>query len=202
MGNCFGDDDEAEFKIPIANAPDPSPPAPRQNQEYDSLFKVLLIGDSSVGKTSICTRFTDNTFTDNFIATLGVDFKIRTLTIDGFRVRLQVWDTAGQERFRTITQAFYRGTHGVIVVYDISDRETYDSVARWLDDTQKYAPDSAIKMLVGNKSDLTTERQVSEKEGQDFAKQHNMLFMEASAKDSVNIEEMFYKIAGVFVKTA
>uniref|UniRef100_A0A6B2LLT0 Uncharacterized protein n=1 Tax=Arcella intermedia TaxID=1963864 RepID=A0A6B2LLT0_9EUKA len=158
-----------------------------------------MIGDSSVGKTSICTRFTDNTFTDNFIATLGVDFKIRTITIGDKKVRLQVWDTAGQERFRTITQAYYRGAHGVILVYDITDRETFSNIGRWLEDTSNYAPDYALKMLVGNKADLLEERVVTTKEGADYARLKNLVFMEASAKTCENIDKMFIQFATTFV---
>uniref|UniRef100_A0A6B2LLT1 Uncharacterized protein n=1 Tax=Arcella intermedia TaxID=1963864 RepID=A0A6B2LLT1_9EUKA len=169
------------------------------SKEYDYLFKVLLIGDSSVGKTSLCTRFTENAFSENFIATLGVDFKIRTLSIENKRVRLQVWDTAGQERFRTITQAFYRGAHGVVLVYDITDRETFANIDRWLEDTNNYAPDDALKMIVGNKCDLFEERAVTTKEGQDFAKLRKVLFLETSAKTCENVDSIFEELGKIFV---
>eukprot|EP01124_Arcella_intermedia_P018785 TRINITY_DN25922_c0_g1_i1.p1 TRINITY_DN25922_c0_g1~~TRINITY_DN25922_c0_g1_i1.p1 ORF type:complete len:206 (+),score=43.52 TRINITY_DN25922_c0_g1_i1:51-668(+) len=203
MGNCLNDEknteeqDDSRGLIKNNTTTSPTPQSP--NSEYDCLFKVLLIGDSSVGKTSICTRFTDNTFTDNFIATLGVDFKIRTITIGDKKVRLQVWDTAGQERFRTITQAYYRGAHGVILVYDITDRETFSNIGRWLEDTSNYAPDYALKMLVGNKADLLEERVVTTKEGADYARLKNLVFMEASAKTCENIDKMFIQFATTFV---
>ena len=102
------------------------------SKDYDHLFKLLIIGDSGVGKSSLLVRFADNTFSGNYITTIGVDFKIRTVDVRGERVKLQIWDTAGQERFRTITSTYYRGTHGVIVVYDVSSGDSFANVKRWL----------------------------------------------------------------------
>jgi len=204
MGNiCFGDDatqsdSNASTLTVKSNSTENSTKTDKNKQQppdFDHLFKILLIGDSSVGKTSICTRFTDNAFSEAFIATLGVDFKIKVLNIDGKKVRLQVWDTAGQERFRTITQAFYRGAHGIVVVYDITDRQSFQNVQRWLEDVERYAPDNVLKMLVGNKSDLVDQRDVVTKEAMDFAKSNNLLFMEVSAKTCSNIETLFSDIA-------
>jgi len=196
MGNCFGDEttDDTTHNgslMKVNEKEDKKQPTP----DFDHLFKILLIGDSSVGKTSICTRFTDNSFSEAFIATLGVDFKIKVLNIDGKRVRLQVWDTAGQERFRTITQAFYRGAHGIVVVYDITERQSFQNVQRWLEDVERYAPDNVLKMLVGNKSDLVDQRDVVTKEAQDYAKSNNLFFMEVSAKTCNNIETLFQELA-------
>lgn len=102
------------------------------SRDYDHLFKLLIIGDSGVGKSSLLLRFSDNTFTGSYITTIGVDFKIKTVNIDDEKVKLQIWDTAGQERFRTITSTYYRGTHGVVIVYDVTNGETFANVKRWL----------------------------------------------------------------------
>jgi len=124
------------------------------NTEYDYLFKLLLIGDSGVGKSCMLLRFADDTYTESYISTIGVDFKIRTISLDGKTIKLQIWDTAGQERFRTISSTYYRGAHGIIVVYDITNHESFANVKRWLTEIDKYARENVNKLLVGNKSDL------------------------------------------------
>lgn len=116
--------------------------------EYDYLFKLLLIGDSGVGKSCLLLRFADDTYTQSYISTIGVDFKIRTLGIDDKTVKLQIWDTAGQERFRTITSSYYRGAHGIIIVYDVTDRESFTNVRHWIHEIDKYAADGVKKLLV------------------------------------------------------
>eukprot|EP01121_Diplochlamys_sp_Union-15-3_P013489 TRINITY_DN4191_c0_g1_i1.p1 TRINITY_DN4191_c0_g1~~TRINITY_DN4191_c0_g1_i1.p1 ORF type:complete len:209 (-),score=31.46 TRINITY_DN4191_c0_g1_i1:94-720(-) len=165
------------------------------NPEYDYLFKLLLIGDSGVGKSSLLLRFADNTFTDSFISTIGVDFKIRTLDVNGATVKLQIWDTAGQERFRTITSSYYRGAHGIIVVYDITNQETFNNVQKWLQEIDRYACENVHKLLVGNKCDLVNERKVPFETAKEFADQLNLIFLETSAKNSTNVEEAFIKMA-------
>lgn len=161
------------------------------NPDYDYLFKILLIGNSGVGKSSLLLRFADDTFTDNFMPTIGVDFKIRTLEVDGKTIKLQIWDTAGQERFKTITSSYYKGAHGIIVVYDITDKESFKNIDTWMNEVEKHASDNVSRILCGNKSDMEESRQVSTDEGKELADQYNIRFMETSAKESANVEEAF-----------
>eukprot|EP01083_Nonionella_stella_P109907 321089_1 len=128
-------------------------------RDYDYLFKLVLIGDSGVGKSCLLLRFADDSFTDSYISTIGVDFRFRTVNIDMKTVKLQIWDTAGQERFRTITSAYYRGAHGIIIVYDITDKESFDNIREWLFEVSRFAADDVSMLLVGNKSDLSEKRQ-------------------------------------------
>jgi Ras-related protein Rab-1A len=161
------------------------------NPDYDYLFKILLIGNSGVGKSSLLLRFADDTFTDNFMPTIGVDFKIRTLEVDGKTIKLQIWDTAGQERFKTITSSYYKGAHGIIVTYDVTDKESYKNIDTWMNEVEKHASDNVSRILVGNKCDLEDSRQVSTDEGKELADTYNIRFVETSAKDSKNVEEAF-----------
>jgi Ras-related protein Rab-1A len=161
--------------------------------EYDYLFKILLIGDSGVGKSCLLLRFADGAFTDSYISTIGVDFKIRTTDIYGKHVKLQIWDTAGQERFRTITTSYYRGAHAIIIVYDVSDLESFNNIKSWLEECDKFASENVTKILVGNKSD-STERKVTYQMGQEFADLINVPFIETSAKNQINVEATFVKI--------
>ncbi|KAF8404299.1 hypothetical protein HHK36_009182 [Tetracentron sinense] len=126
----------------------------------DYLFKLLIIGDSSVGKSCLLLRFADDSYVDSYISTIGVDFKIRTVELDGKTIKLQIWDTAGQERFRTITSSYYRGAHGIIIVYDVTEMESFNNVKQWLNEIDRYANDSVCKLLVGNKCDLVENKVV------------------------------------------
>jgi len=162
--------------------------------DYDYLFKLLLIGDSGVGKSCLLLRFADNTYTDSYISTIGVDFKIRTLEIDGKNVKLQIWDTAGQERFRTITSSYYRGAHGIIVVYDVTDKVSFNNVKQWLGEIDRYACQAVNKLLVGNKSDLKDKKVVEFQEAKDFADSIGIPFLETSAKSATNVEEAFIQM--------
>ncbi|KAM3132207.1 hypothetical protein pb186bvf_015667 [Paramecium bursaria] len=163
--------------------------------EYDHLFKLLLIGTSGAGKSCMLMRYVDNNFTNNFYNTIGVDFKIKSIFLEQKSIKLQIWDTAGQDRFRTITCSYYRGAHGIIIVYDITDRESFESVKQWMQEIDKYAMEDVVRMLVGNKSDLEEKRAVSFEEGEALAKQLKLQFMETSAKNATNIEQAFISIA-------
>eukprot|EP01006_Ploeotia_vitrea_P054052 TRINITY_DN67842_c6_g4_i2.p1 TRINITY_DN67842_c6_g4~~TRINITY_DN67842_c6_g4_i2.p1 ORF type:complete len:203 (+),score=13.04 TRINITY_DN67842_c6_g4_i2:157-765(+) len=161
------------------------------NAEYDYLFKLLLIGDSGVGKSCLLLRFADDTYTESYISTIGVDFKIRTVELDGKTIKLQIWDTAGQERFRTITSSYYRGAHGIIVVYDVTDAESFNNVKQWLHEIDRYASENVNKLLVGNKCDLASKRAVTFEQGKDFAESIGIEFLETSAKNATNVEKAF-----------
>ncbi|KAE8677408.1 Tetratricopeptide repeat (TPR)-like superfamily protein [Hibiscus syriacus] len=165
------------------------------NPEYDYLFKLLLIGDSGVGKSCLLLRFADDSYLESYISTIGVDFKIRTVEQDGKTIKLQIWDTAGQERFRTITSSYYRGAHGIIVVYDVTDPESFNNVKQWLNEIDRYASDNVNKLLVGNKCDLTADRAVSYETAKALADEIGIPFMETSAKSASNVEEAFMAMA-------
>jgi Ras-related protein Rab-1A len=165
------------------------------NSEYDYLFKLLLIGDSGVGKSCLLLRFADDTYTESYISTIGVDFKIRTIQLDGKTIKLQIWDTAGQERFRTITSSYYRGAHGIIVVYDVTEMESFNNVKQWLHEIDRYASEGVNKLLVGNKSDLVSKKQVETQTAKDLADSLSIPFLETSAKSATNVEQAFMTMA-------
>jgi len=158
---------------------------------YDYIIKLLMIGDSSVGKSCLLLRFVDNTFTPTFITTIGIDFKIRTVEINGKKIKVQVWDTAGQERFRTITTAYYRGAHGILLVYDITNRASFNNITNWMQQLEQHATGGVSKILVGNKSDLDDSRQISFQEGKDRADEYKCCFFETSAKTGSNVDPAF-----------
>jgi len=160
---------------------------------YDYLFKLLLVGDSAVGKTSLLLRFTQGEFKDSVRNTVGVDLKVKMVNYRDRKLKLTIWDTAGQERFRTLTSAYYRGAHGIILVYSITDRESFVNLSHWLKEVDIYSTnDAAIKLLIGNKSDCSdSERAVSKDEGRAFAKERGMLFIEASAKTQEGVAQAF-----------
>ncbi|XP_045153095.1 ras-related protein Rab-1B [Echinops telfairi] len=166
----------------------------------DYLFKLLLIGDSGVGKSCLLLRFADDTYTESYISTIGVDFKIRTIELDGKTIKLQIWDTAGQERFRTITSSYYRGAHGIIVVYDVTDQESYANVKQWLQEIDRYASENVNKLLVGNKSDLTTKKVVDNTTAKEFSDSLGIPFLETSAKNATNVEQAFMTMAAEIKK--
>lgn len=167
------------------------------SRAYDSILKLLLVGDSGVGKSCLLLRFVEDKFNPSFITTIGIDFKIRTIEIDGKRIKLQVWDTAGQERFRTITTAYYRGATGIILVYDVTDERTFENVRNWFQTVHQHANDDTQLILVGNKNDETDLRAVSFEQGESLAKELGIPFLEASAKTNDNVDELFFKLARI-----
>jgi len=136
-------------------------------------------------------RFAEDAFTDSYLSTIGVDFKIRTIELEGKMIKLQIWDTAGQERFRTIAAAYYRGAHGIVVVYDVTDNESFENVKGWLTEIDRYASENVKKLLIGNKSDLVERKVVEYSAAKDFADELSIPFVETSAKTSTNVEEAF-----------
>ncbi|KAK4759479.1 hypothetical protein SAY87_022610 [Trapa incisa] len=172
-----------------------APPA-RARADYDYLIKLLLIGDSGVGKSCLLLRFSDGSFTTSFITTIGIDFKIRTIELDGKRIKLQIWDTAGQERFRTITTAYYRGAMGILLVYDVTDESSFNNIRNWIRNIEQHASDNVNKILVGNKADMDeSKRAVPTAKGQALADEYGIKFFETSAKTNLNVEEVFFSIA-------
>eukprot|EP00457_Paulinella_chromatophora_P009158 gb/GEZN01009214.1/.p1 GENE.gb/GEZN01009214.1/~~gb/GEZN01009214.1/.p1 ORF type:complete len:210 (-),score=34.87 gb/GEZN01009214.1/:680-1309(-) len=169
-------------------------------RDYDYLFKLVLIGDSGVGKSCLLLRFADDNFTDSYISTIGVDFRFRTVTIEKKTVKLQIWDTAGQERFRTITSAYYRGADGIIMVYDVTSNESFEHVEEWLSEVDRYANENTSKLLVGNKADLIEEKQVSEENAQRFAEKLGISFIETSAKTATNVDTAFLTMAKELIR--
>ncbi|CAH8647711.1 unnamed protein product [Dicrocoelium dendriticum] len=161
------------------------------DQNFDYMFKILIIGNSSVGKTSFLFRYADDSFTSAFVSTVGIDFKVKTIFRKDKRVKLQIWDTAGQERYRTITTAYYRGAMGFILMYDITNEESFNSVQDWVTQIKTYSWDNAQVVLVGNKCDLADERAVSVDRGRGLAQQLGLNFFEASAKGDVNVRNVF-----------
>uniref|UniRef100_A0A3P8SLI4 small monomeric GTPase n=1 Tax=Amphiprion percula TaxID=161767 RepID=A0A3P8SLI4_AMPPE len=165
-----------------------------RDDEYDYLFKVVLIGDSGVGKSNLLSRFTRNEFNLESKSTIGVEFATRSIQVDSKTIKAQIWDTAGQERYRAITSAYYRGAVGALLVYDIAKHLTYENVERWLKELRDHADNNIVIMLVGNKSDLRHLRAVPTDEARAFAEKNTISFIETSALDSTNVEEAFKSI--------
>jgi Ras-related protein Rab-1A len=163
--------------------------------EYDYLFKIIIIGNSGVGKSSLLLRFTDRIFEYSHVSTIGVDFKIQTIQLDNKIIKMQLWDTAGNERFRTITTSYYRGSHGVCIVFDLTDKQSFENINSWFTEIEKYASNNIKKILVGNKCDISKDREISYKEANEFANKLNIPYIETSAKDSINVQELFINLA-------
>lgn len=167
------------------------------DQQFDYMFKILIIGNSSVGKTSFLFRYADDSFTSAFVSTVGIDFKVKTVIRREKKMKLQIWDTAGQERYRTITTAYYRGAMGFILMYDVTNEESFSSVQDWVTQIKTYSWDNAQVILVGNKSDMEHERVVSYERGRQLATQLGLEFFETSAKENINVKDVFERLVDI-----
>merc|ERR1712000_103300 len=171
------------------------PSAAVQSLPYKYLFKYIIVGDTGVGKSCLLLQFTDKRFQPVHDLTIGVEFGARMISLDGKQIKLQIWDTAGQESFRSITRSYYRGAAGALLVYDITRRETFTHLSSWLDDARQHSNKEMTIMLIGNKSDLDHRRQVQYEEGEKFAKENGLVFLETSAKTAEHVEEAFVRTA-------
>jgi Ras-related protein Rab-1A len=160
-------------------------------QDYEFIFKVLLIGNSNVGKSSLFLKFVDDIWNDTFVPTIGVDFKIKTFEIDSSKIKMQIWDTAGQERFKNIIASYYRGAHGILLLYDVTDKDSFKNLSNWLIEIEKNSSKNVIKVLIGNKTDLEDKRVISQNQGKDFADTYGLKFIETSVKKNINVKEAF-----------
>ena len=162
---------------------------------FDVKYKIMVLGESKVGKTSLIKRYTKDQFGGVYLTTVGMDFQDKIIEIEDKKVRLQIWDTAGQERFRNVTKSYFQSSQGLVLVYDITDRESFEKLNFWVDNIKNNAPENAKFILVGNKCDLANERKVSYEEGENYAKNLNIKFFEASARDGTNVNELFFYLA-------
>ncbi|XP_045212549.1 ras-related protein Rab-37-like isoform X1 [Mercenaria mercenaria] len=165
-------------------------------EDCDVACKVMLLGDSGVGKTCLLVRFKDGAFlSGSFISTVGIDFRNKVVEVDGTKVKLQIWDTAGQERFRSVTHAYYRDANALLLLYDVTNKSSFDNIRAWLTEINEYAQEDVVIMLLGNKSDMASERIIKTEDGEKLAKDHGVAFMETSAKTGMNVDLAFMAIA-------
>ena len=166
-------------------------------EEYDYMFKILLIGAAAVGKSSILLRYADNIFDDNYLATVGIDFRICSFELEYKTIKLLIWDTAGQERFKNLTSTYYKGAHGVVFVFDVTDPNSFENIEGWVHDVKEHAGSDLHMILLGNKCDLEDERKVSKEEAKEYAKSKKMAYYDTSAKNDENIGKSFKALSKI-----
>ena len=160
--------------------------------ESDFVFKILLLGDSEVGKSCFLMRYSDNVFVENYITTIGLDYKLKTIKLDSGKViKVQLWDTAGQDKYRTIAKNYYKGSHGILLLYDITKISSFENIREWIQDIRQEVSPKSIIFLIGNKIDLTDQRKISKEQGEELAEEFKIPFFEASAKSGENVDEVF-----------
>lgn len=169
--------------------------------EFEHKFKLLLIGNSSVGKSSLLMRFADRSFPTEYMNTIGIDYKTHTIEVNDQTVKLQMWDTAGQERFRTITSSYYRGAHGILLVFDLTDIRSFEDVAGWLEEIRAYAVSKVNIVLVGNKCDMSHARKVTAEEARAFAEQNGVVYKETSALSGEHVDQTFHELAETLLQS-
>ena len=162
---------------------------------FDVKYKIMVLGESKVDKTSLIKRYTKDQFGGVYLTTVGMDFQDKIIEIEDKKVRLQVWDTAGQERFRNVTKSYFQSSQGLLVVYDITDKDSFLNINFWMENIKKNAPENVKLILVGNKCDLANERKVTIEDGENKARNYNIKFFESSAKDGTNVNELFFYLA-------
>jgi len=162
-----------------------------QQEEFDYLFKILIVGETGVGKSCLLLRYADNFFSQSYISTIGVDFKIKKLQLNDKMLKLQIWDTAGQERYRTIVASFYRGANGILLVFDVTDPNTFLNCKHWLSEIKKNTSEGTAIVLIGNKCDQENKRMVDSNEASSFATQNGLKYIETSAKEGTRVDDAF-----------
>ena len=166
-----------------------------ENEEYyNMLFKIVLVGDSSVGKTNLFLRYIKNEFDPQTKATIGVEFGTKIIKINNYNIKIQIWDTAGQERYKSITSAYYKGAQGAFLVYDITNKSSFLNIDKWIRDLKNNGDEKIVLFLIGNKNDLNDDRVIDTNEGKNKAKENKMFFLETSAKNNDNVDKAFDEI--------
>ena len=162
------------------------------NEDSDIIFKILMLGDSEVGKSCFLMRYSDNVFVENYITTIGLDYKLKTIKLDSGKViKVQLWDTAGQDKYRTIAKNYFKGSHGILLLYDVTKQSSFQNIRDWIQDIREEVSQKAIIFLIGNKIDLVDKRKISKEKGIELAEEYKLPFFEASAKSGENVDEVF-----------
>ena len=162
------------------------------SNDSDLVFKILLLGDSEVGKSCFLMRYSENVFIENYITTIGLDYKLKTVKLDtGKTIKVQLWDTAGQDKYRTIAKNYYKGSHGILLLYDITKQSSFDNIREWVRDIKEEVSEKAIIFLIGNKIDMDEQRKITKEKGEELAEEYKIPFFEASAKSGENVDEVF-----------